>query len=716
MKAFVLNPLNKKIEIYSIILTILFYVFRTSFPFFKYPFLLFSISYIIYTILVYKRIILSKFYDFTINYRLIFVLTFILIFFFFVSNKTYLLVFKDVVNLLILLVIFLILSIIITSKKELSNFSQYLIKLIIFAAFLISILRLCESVNIFSLDPYNLKNVNSAEYPFYIDYNFALLPIFYGMIGLFYFLIKSNLSLHKLYYNLLLTYFSLYILLSKSRRGVILLLIILLLLLILKIVPFFKKSELLNKLNLKSNGYLLYLFLISFFLYLIIALTSFHFKNNLFNKIFSREALNVKYNIVSNIHRNISLINKKIPVSTIYDKIWSISFDSRDPDAGGWGSNIHKTIYPLVGKNVEIVPGQSKGYLLDSLTNPNVIWNGNAYSLTQFNYLNVEEGDSVQAAVYCYVSSAFNGTWVLTELVTEKGTIIGSANYDMKNKATWQKLDIKVKCNRDKVFLKIWFSKFGVTNFSSLRGYIILAYPDYKIILKGILAPNLVEHFYNLHKDFNSVVLSACDKIQLTQNMPFSQAINRANYFNFSILTSMTQNRNKKDPDPIRNWFSKIISEDTSYRAYNSNLIVDLASDNFGSDRIERWKFALQIFTKEYNWPQKLFGGGFTFLNWYGYYFLGDKAKTDYPHNPFLYILLYSGIFGLILYVILLYKVFCYYIRYIKEYYLLFIFFLITYFFTFFSGGNPFDPPIMGFFIILPFFIDNIHKNKVETI
>jgi hypothetical protein len=65
---------------------------------------------------------------------------------------------------------------------------------------------------------------------------------------------------------------------------------------------------------------------------------------------------------------------------------------------------------------------------------------------------------------------------------------------------------------------------------------------------------------------------------------------------------------------------------------------------------------------------------------------------------------------GLIIYCYFLYKVFFYYIKYISEYPLLFIFFLITFFFSFFSGGSPFDPPIMGFFVILPFFIHSIHK------
>lgn len=60
-------------------------------------------------------------------------------------------------------------------------------------------------------------------------------------------------------------------------------------------------------------------------------------------------------------------------------------------------------------------------------------------------------------------------------------------------------------------------------------------------------------------------------------------------------------------------------------------------------------------------------------------------------------------------------KVFNYYIKYIREYPLLIIFFLITFVFTFFSGGSPFDPPVMGFFVMLPFFIHSVHKKDPVT-
>ena len=119
-----------------------------------------------------------------------------------------------------------------------------------------------------------------------------------------------------------------------------------------------------------------------------------------------------------------------------------------------------------------------------------------------------------------------------------------------------------------------------------------------------------------------------------------------------------------------------------------------------------------QIIEKEYNLKQKIFGNGFNFLNWYGYYFYNDKTKSDWPHNPLLSVLLYSGVIGLILYLFLLYRVLAVYIKYIKQYYILFLFFGITFFFSFFSAGNPFDPPVMGFFVMLPFFIDYIHKKK----
>ena len=186
--------------------------------------------------------------------------------------------------------------------------------------------------------------------------------------------------------------------------------------------------------------------------------------------------------------------------------------------------------------------------------------------------------------------------------------------------------------------------------------------------------------------------------------------------YNFSyflpIIISFSSNNNNQD---ILKKCSNTFTEDTIYHPYSKNLNVDTLSISFARGRLVRWEFAWQIYTKEFNLRQKIMGGGFNFFNWYGYYFLKDKTKSDRPHNPFISILLYSGIVGLILYLYLLYKVVYYYLKYLKEFYILFIFFIITFFFSFFSGGSPFDPPLIGFFTILPFFIHNIHKKLLTS-
>jgi len=182
--------------------------------------------------------------------------------------------------------------------------------------------------------------------------------------------------------------------------------------------------------------------------------------------------------------------------------------------------------------------------------------------------------------------------------------------------------------------------------------------------------------------------------------------------FRFPLSVLIAAGAIQKDQDPIRVLASRFISEDTTYYPYKANIVLDTISNSFIGDRVSRWEFAFKIFSKEYNWKQKLLGGGFNFLNWYGYYFDKNKTRSDYPHNPFLSVLLYSGIIGLIFYLILMYKVFYYYIKYFKEYKILAIFFIITFFFSFFSAGNPFDPPIMGFLVILPFFIHSVHERE----
>lgn len=170
--------------------------------------------------------------------------------------------------------------------------------------------------------------------------------------------------------------------------------------------------------------------------------------------------------------------------------------------------------------------------------------------------------------------------------------------------------------------------------------------------------------------------------------------------------------RNRKYQDPVRKWAARLIQEDTTYFKYKSNLDIHNISNSFFGNRVMRLQFSMQIFLKEFNWRQKNFGGGFNFLNWFGYRFLNDKSFSDYPHNPFFSVLLYSGLFGLLIYSLFMFRVISYYFKYFRVYPILSIFFLITFIFSFFSGNSPFDPPIMGFLALLPFFIHHIHNRS----
>ncbi len=279
----------------------------------------------------------------------------------------------------------------------------------------------------------------------------------------------------------------------------------------------------------------------------------------------------------------------------------------------------------------------------------------------------------------------------------------------LKNKGAWQKLRIRAECNDGKAPVYIGFSKYGVQDFYSLKGYVIFAYPQYQIIGKNNTSSYLID---DNHGSTVSTNISKRNRSVHYQKDAMRSDVLKAGLFNPNFLQSNVVVFQPIDHDPIREWASKFISEDTTYYGYKADIKMNIERNSFTATRLSRWLFAMQIFKKEYTLVQKIFGGGFNFLNWYGKYFYKDKTRSDYPHNPFLSILLYSGFLGLLVYIYFLYKVIFYYLKYYRDNKILFFFFLITFFFSFFSGGSPLDPPIMGFFIMLPFFIHHISKKE----
>ena len=682
---------------------ILLFLFRSSIPAFKYPFIVLYLGFIFNCVVVARKGFINSLKNFIKHYFLIISLAAIFFIAITLSQKLFLEVFKDSLNILILISFLFILDIIIESKEELKLLISNLTDCIIWFSVIISLFGLYENFRI-----YFSNNIITQSESSLVDYNFALLPIFFGIVSVFSKLAETNLRKEIVMYNLFLSIQSLQIFFSNSRRGFFIINIIIIILFLGSGLAVVYKNKHLGAYAKSCRYYLIIVVLFFIIFFLFVFATSYSFKEKVL-EISGMKRINIfQKDITERCFRYYSILDKNTSYSSFYRKIWSPVYDAKDPDSG-WGTRTHKTVFPLSGENVDIVPPGVKGYLMDNTCNPYVA-DGNTYSYTDLNLYNlkVRENDTVYLSVYCYVSKDFNGDWALIALTNNNSPWIGSTFYDFERKGTWQKLSLTKNCKNGEISAYLYFCKKGVTDFGTLKGYVIFAYPECKIITRNDISNATMDSHMDVKKESGIESLNVCTGTSF---------IKKPTESSFGVIFRFSDLLTFQDRDLIRRWASKVIVEDTTYTGYEANIIIDTIKDSFLDLRYVRWQFAWQIFLKEYGFWEKTFGDGFNFLNWYGYYFLKDKTKTDYPHNPFLYILLYSGLIGVVLYIIFLYKVFNYYIKYLKEYYLIFIFFLITFFFTFFSGGNPFDPPIMGFFVILPFFIHAIHrKDKAEPV
>jgi hypothetical protein len=718
------------IEIFFVCLVILLYFFKASMPFLKYPFIVLYICFIIYMALVYSDRFRLHIKDFIRQYILLIIILLFLFLAFISSNKIFLSVTKDILSIIILFTIFFFLSIII-SIFNLKIFFKYLISLIILFALITSFYNILSILVVFKND-YFITYPYHDSLIFLYDNNFALVPVFFSFFAVLYYFHNYKTIKNLFYYHFALFVFTIHIILSGSKRGLLLFSVLISLMILLKIILLFREKLLIKNFKKLINIYLLTLATLSIAIYLFIFQTSPLFKNKSLEILGSKNVTEAKKNISNRTYKWLKIFNKNLNYLDYYNSSW-FNLDPYDPDSG-WGTRIHKTIFPLTGNNVVIVPTGTKGYLMDSTCNPDYnIQSSVCESYTKINTLNVKRNQKYYTSVFCFVSEDFNGNNV-NLLIYGNGvknriyTINKRDSYDLLKKGYWKKLELNFDCNDGEVNICLSFIKENVKDFSSLKGYLIFAVPQYNIIttkdsdLTYLFCQDIKTkaNLYSLHEssilfyNFQRSGDILDDINQLNNKIQFYRYSNYSGFTfcSFPFYLGKNVHLPLSEKDPFNNWITKFIAEDTTYYPYKATLFVNTFPNSITNSRTARWKFALIIFTKEYNWRQKVFGGGFNFLNWYGYYFQKDKTKTDYPHNPFLYILLYSGILGLSIYLFFLYKVFYYYLKYRKEYWIFFVFFLITFFFTFFSSGNPFDPPIMGFFVMLPFFIHSIHKKE----
>lgn len=142
--------------------------------------------------------------------------------------------------------------------------------------------------------------------------------------------------------------------------------------------------------------------------------------------------------------------------------------------------------------------------------------------------------------------------------------------------------------------------------------------------------------------------------------------------------------------------------------------VIDPNKEKFS--RLSHFKFAIDLF-KSMNLKQKIFGNGFNYMPLFSKEFIHKELSIkeikeagyyDYPHNPVLSSLLYSGILGCLIYVYFLLLVFYYYLKYFKYLSVLFIMFFVTFFFAMISGNSHFSVPVFTLLSVIPFVIKSL--------
>ena len=658
---------HKNIEIILVNIIIQLYIFRTTLPVFKYAFIgLFPLVFL-YIIYSNRNKIVKSLRETIGQLKLIIILITIFFIAFVFSGIFYEIILVDLINSIVLIVLFYLLILLLENKTHLDYFIHIFIHLVLVSALFVII---SQWTSLFGLTQ------DQADASEVIDRNFALLPSFFSLFGIFYFYSKKHLSgMLNLSYTLLLVLITLNVFLSGSRRGLVLISFFIILFILIHIFSLISDNSFIKRISRASRFYILTLIILVGILYFFTFCTSCWIKNRTLENLGVENIQYTKRNITRNFFSYASFFKKDIKYSDLNEIIWASDHDPRDPDCG-WGGRNLKKISPLTGENVEIIPSaKSIGCLIDSTS-----FKGNKHYKLWQNIKNLEllPGNKYIIELYCYVSEDFDGVKVATSApgkYVKENTIKDKtiARYDLNRKGVWQKLTFKFESiNSGTIWLYFHVLK-SRKNQGELRGKVIFAYP--------------VIHKIDTDEHKDSIALNVDNRKK--------DALFKTSVINIESLFKIFNNQ-------LRDTTSSYIERDKELQ-HDPNDVIQ--------GRTERWKFAWHLFKNEYNWKNKLFGNGFDYLSWYGAYFHEGK-RIDWPHNPFLSVLLYSGILGLAFYLFVLYKAIYYYIKYIKEYYIFFIFFLITFFFAFFSVNSPFIPPVWGFLLMFPFFLHSVLKKE----
>jgi len=160
---------------------------------------------------------------------------------------------------------------------------------------------------------------------------------------------------------------------------------------------------------------------------------------------------------------------------------------------------------------------------------------------------------------------------------------------------------------------------------------------------------------------------------------------------------------------------NKIINYYYSSVINKENIKIDKEEIYTDAFHFNRWNYAIELF-KSRSVVKKLFGDGFNYLSDFGKKYLNDESKSDYPHNPVLSGLLYSGITGTVFILFFLMIASYYTILYFTKYPLFSLMLFVSMFFILFSGNSIFSVPIFLFLFSLAFLIRHQEITELKSI
>jgi|WetSurMetagenome_2_1015567.scaffolds.fasta_scaffold00504_2 hypothetical protein len=442
-----------------------------------------------------------------------------------------------------------------------------------------------------------------------------------------------------------------------------------------------------------------------------------------------------------------------------YPSAESLEYDPKNPLT--WATRRFRMSNKLSGMYSQIVPANTYGYTIDKESNFFLSKaSGNFTIFTNFGKKVLSNDERLVSSIYCYVSNNFNGNKVKLGVW---GYFNGknSALYDLSKKGTWQKLLLENETDSGFVEPFIFFEIPGNKDITFLNGYVTFAYPEFKIVNKSVLISDslkadTIKKKISLLSNKSEIRLRDCHGFQLSAHTNFSSfnifhrpeiylsliALNKDSALkpvkcrSKNIDVKMFQENDNESYNiidkyqrfelpsnnicntkflsrfsmstffPLLEVFSARFTQKDDSLSFIPEFQKEMDNDHFVGPRLDRWRYALYIFTHDYSIKQKLIGDGFVYTKKFSKMFNNEKTDCDYPHNPFLSILLYSGIIGLLIYIWFLSKSFYYYWIYRKEYWTFGFCFAVTLFFAFFSANTPFDPSIVGIFSILPYIIN----------